>query len=299
MESNMNNSSPTPSLPSNGTNEPSMEPTPSEPPVMVPGTRPTPSFPSRPPVVVIPRPPVVGEPEGGTGITRPCPSCSNAVVTGFANIRFLHAAGGWGPLAIRIGNRMLVNNLSYSNLSSYSLVADGFRTFTVFSLSNPRNILLRTTLPLNSGEKATIAIVNTNTGIALVKISDTTCQSRPFGMGCLRVVNLSFGSPALDVSLSDGRVIYTDIQFKEATPYKRIRQGSYHFIISESVSNIPMPLMEDIETVESSYGSSQINPYEPLLHVHLNVRANVMYTIYILGQYNGVPAMSTLVTEDY
>jgi len=62
-----------------------------------------------------------------------------------------------------------------------------------------------------------------------------------------------------DVLLADGRVIYTDVRFKETTSYKRIRPGTYEFFFAET-NLAPIPSHADIETLDTS-----VKDYEPHL----------------------------------
>lgn len=74
-----------------------------------------------------------------------------------------------------------------------------------------------------------MAIIPSAGGIDLMQISDTPCNNRPYGYSCFRVANLAYYSNPLDVILYDGRVVYSDVRFKEVTSFKRIRPGEYDF----------------------------------------------------------------------
>ena len=129
-----------------------------------------------------------------------------------------------------------------------------------------------------------------------MQISDTPCNNRPYGYSCFRVANLAYYSNPLDVILYDGRVVYSDVRFKEVTSFKRIRPGEYDFYLAET-SLRPTPRMEDIETLNTDTSSVMMRA-EPLLSFYVNVRANAMYTVYILGYGTSPNELQTIIVED-
>ena len=108
--------------------------------------------------------------------------------------------------------------------------------------------------------------------------------------------NLAYYSNPLDVILYDGRVVYTDVRFKEVTSFKRIRPGEYDFYLAETNLR-PTPRMEDIETIGSDTNTMLMRS-EPLLSFYVNVRANAMYTVYILGRGYSSEELQTIIVED-
>ena len=215
---------------------------------------------------------------------------------GLCRIRFLFAAVNYDPVNISIGPRRLATRLAYGNLSCYSLVLDGFRTFTVTLSDSPRTILLRKTVPLRAGETLTLALINTFDGVDLLQIPDSICDNRSRGMACFRAVNLSPNSGALDISLTDGRVVYSDLRYKEVAPCKQARPGRYHVLVSSTLDYVPE---EDIETLTgmSASPASDLSE-EALLNFSTTLRAGVLYTVYLIGRVAGTPALSTLIAEN-
>lgn len=265
----------------------------------------TPEQPSEPNYPVFPIAPEGGRPtwpNGGvcTECTI-CPGCGNNS-TNVAQVRFLHAALNTPAVNIAIGNQNIVPGLTYSNLSAYTSAYSGFRTITVTTARTPRMVLVQKTFPIRSGDVYTFALINTVSGVDLLQISDTSCNNDFTDLGCMRVVALSPNAPALDVRLSDGRLVYSDIQYKEVTPFKRIRPGSYNFLVSETMPQA-VPLEVDIETIDDfSIMQSRIFPDyvpDPLLTFSLQVKANVQYTVYLIGRVGGTPSFSTLLVENY
>lgn len=210
-----------------------------------------------------------------------------------ASVRFLHAAYGYPAFRLYIDNQRTVNFLNYSALSAYSALPVGYQTITVTGIDG--YIYLQKALPIEADSFSTIAIVNRSGGIDLLKITDACCPPT-INRANIRVSNLARNSGPLDVLLSDGRVIYSDVRFKETTAYKRIAPGAYQFLFAET-DQLPTPSYSDIESLDSSFIG--MNPPPSLAaSVYLDVRPGVNYTIFLLQSGQSYNAISALVTQN-
>ena len=217
-----------------------------------------------------------------------------------AEVRFLHAATYAVPVTITIGSRTLVQNLSYGEASGYTSVTSGFRTITVLSARSPRAILYRQNLPLRAGERMTIVVVNTNNGIELLTVPDSGCYQTGM-LACLRMVNVAYNSPPVDMLLFDGRLVFADVRYKEVTAYRRVRPGEYGFYIAATPLTNDMPDTTDIETMEQmpiAVGEHYIPGYGdlmPLTTFYAQFRADISYTVYLLGLGNEEYPFTTVI----
>lgn len=180
-----------------------------------------PSYPdvdgSAPPVYPQPIPPIVTQP--GQPVMRCC------------RVRFFHAAVQAGSLNVNVGSQRVASNLAFGNFSTYYCFAEGFRTVSLINAGSGRTLLLRKTVPMSYGEQLTFVIVNNaSTGaLELVRVNDTACSGQMGGFGCLRMANFLLGDTALDLLTADGRVLFSDVRYKETTLSRRLRPGSYSF----------------------------------------------------------------------
>jgi len=217
----------------------------------------------------------------------------------YAKIRFLNATTH-SPISVLIGTGLVVKSLERGEISSYVSVLDGFRTITIASLST-QPVLLRKTLPVKGGEILTIAIIPTAGGVDLLSISDAPCEQHPGNLSCIRMVNLAAASKPLDLLLSDGRVIFADVSYKDVTPFKRIKPGKYRFFVIHTPYH-PMPLTEDIETADAATISASKLPdqceMKVLLSFVTDIAASKMYTIYILGRDQANMSLEVLIVEN-
>ena len=241
-----------------------------------------PSYPdvdgSAPTVYPQPIPPIVTQP--GQPVMRCC------------RVRFLHAAVQAGSLNVNVGSQRVASNLAFGNFSTYYCFAEGFRTVSLINAGSGRTLLLRKTVPMSYGEQLTFVIVNNaSTGaLELVRVNDTACSGQMGGFGCLRMANFLLGDTALDLLTADGRVLFSDVRYKETTLSRRLRPGSYSFL----VANTPVRIEPRIQDVEMDQGEWRISQrYLPgygemdlLLSFGMQARRGVLSTAYIIGQAN-------------
>ena len=241
-----------------------------------------PSYPdvdgSAPPVYPQPIPPIVTQP--GQPVMRCC------------RVRFFHAAVQAGSLNVNVGYQRVASNLAFGNFSTYYCFAEGFRTVSLINAGSGRTLLLRKTVPMSYGEQLTFVIVNSaSTGaLELVRVNDTACSGQMGGFGCLRMANFLLGDTALDLLTADGRVLFSDVRYKETTLSRRLRPGSYSFL----VANTPVRIEPRIQDVEMDQGEWRISQrYLPgygemdlLLSFGMQARRGVLSTAYIIGQAN-------------
>ena len=241
-----------------------------------------PSYPdvdgSAPPVYPQPIPPIVTQP--GQPVMRCC------------RVRFFHAAVQAGSLNVNVGSPRGASNLAFGNFSTYYCFAEGFRTVSLINAGSGRTLLLRKTVPMSYGEQLTFVIVNNaSTGaLELVRVNDTACSGQMGGFGCLRMANFLLGDTALDLLTADGRVLFSDVRYKETTLSRRLRPGSYSFL----VANTPVRIEPRIQDVEMDQGEWRISQrYLPgygeidlLLSFGMQARRGVLSTAYIIGQAN-------------
>ena len=222
--------------------------------------------------------------EGGP-VANPSPSPS------FAYVRFLNAVTDGVPLRVSLGNRLLATNLAPGSLTGYYTVSAGFRNLALADARFPWTVLFRSAVPFSNREIVTLAVVRSGAGVDLVRVDDRPCFSRGTNRSCVRTANLMYNSPGLDVILTDGRVVFSDVRFKEVTTFRRARAGQYDMYIAQTPYVLPLDYT-DIETVEDmpvvipDYFLPGYGAVEPLASVFLDARPGAMVTIYLMGNWN-------------
>lgn len=241
-------------------------------------------------------------PSTGTGtVTCPGNNCGVSILPGIiggtwpsaSKVRFLNAGYNYPSFRIFVGNRQMVNLLNYASATTYERVNAGYQTVTVTGSNG--YVYIQKAMPFQANAITTIAIINTSSGLDLLQITDSCCPPNN-GFSNLRIGNLAYNSGPLDVILSDGRVVWTDVQYKEVTAFKRIMPGTYQFLYADT-NLMPMPAGSDIETLDSSW-LGVYPSQETFGSMYLDVASNANYTVYLLQSGTGRNNIQNLILMD-
>lgn len=220
-----------------------------------------PSFPPFTIITTFPRPDI------------PCFFCGTGRT---GRVRFLNASTGYNPFLVYINNQLVVERLSDGEVSRYGRVASGNQTITVTSMDG--YIYIQKSMRIAADSTSTIAIINTASGLDLTQIADVACNTS-FTTACFRACNLSYNSGALDVILNNGYVIFSDVRYKEVTPFSRIQSGEYQVNVART-------------------GNGMGRYPEVLVSSYMSIKPNTVYTMYIFNWNTSPDAIRTMVVED-
>ena len=221
------------------------------------------------------------------------PGVIGGVWPGASKVRFLNAAYGYQAFRVFVGNTRAANLLNYASVTGYGRVVAGYQTVTVTGTDG--YIYIQKTMPFQAGGITTIAIINTASGLDLLQITDSCCPPTN-GTSSFRVGNLAINTGPLDVIMSDGRVVYGDLRYKEVGAFKRIMPGTYQFFYADT-DLVPMPAAADIETLDSAW-LGVYPPHETFGSLYLNVVSNAIYTVYLLQSGTGRNQIQNLILMD-
>ena len=212
---------------------------------------------------------------------------------GASQTRFLNAAYGYPPFRILVANSRFANRLGYASLTDYGRVRAGYQTVTVTGTNG--RIYIRKTMPFQANGLTTIAIIRTAGGLDLLQIPDRCCPPGG-GYASFRIGNLAYNSTPLDVLMSDGRVVYGDLRYKEVGAFKRIVPGAYQFFYADTNLS-PMPASLPVETLDPAW-LGVYPPYETFGSLYLNAVSGGIYTVYLLQNGTGRNNIQNLIVAD-
>ena len=207
------------------------------------------------------------------GVTFPCYNC---IATSFGRVRILNASTGYQPFYVYLGNWMVASGLGNGDITGYVQSASGTQTVTVSGANG--YVYIQKTIQVRASASMTIAIINTASGLDIMEISDISCNA-PSGTSCLRACNLSLNLGPFDVSIGSQNSSYTaftNVRYREVTPYTSFYPGWYQLYISRT----------------GSY------PNTAVATTSANMSANTSYTLYIFNAPNATDGLKTLVVSN-
>lgn len=213
----------------------------------------------------------------------PLPTPSLPSFSYYSQVRFLNASTNGATLEVFVDNQLVLSGSSFATVSIYISVTDGFHTVMVRQTAG--RILYQQTQAFVSGEKMTMVILDTPTGVTLARVSDMGCTNLASGYGCCRVANMSFSGSNYDVRLFNNQVVFANVGYKEVTSYKQAAAGNYTFFVTNSQVTLTtireMPVLIVSAVVGMNCPTCIVN--NPLLTYSINIEAGKAYTSYIIG----------------
>lgn len=212
---------------------------------------------------------------------------------GTSRVRFLNAAYGYPAFRISVANSRFVNRLGYASVTGHGRVRAGYQTVTVVGSNG--YIYVQKAMPFQTNGLTTIAIIRTAGGLDLLQIADNCCAPGS-GWSAFRVGNLAYNSRPMDVVMSDGRVVFSDLRYKEVAAFRRIMPGSYRFFYADTAQTA-MPAGLAIETLDPAW-LDIYPPYETFGSLYLDVSGGENYTVYLLQNGPGRNNIQNLILVD-
>ncbi len=194
--------------------------------------------------------------------------------TSMGYIRAAHTVPDAPNVDIYANDIVIAENLSYGNLTDYVPIPDGMYKITLYAAGTKDNPVLTNMLQVNSNTVMTIAAVGTLNNIGFLGITDASESSDP-DMAMIRFLHLSPDAPAVDITMLDGTVLFSDISYKEITPYLAAPPATY--TLQVRIADTPNVVLTVPE---------------------INVAAGKCYTIYAIGLVKGTPALQALLVMD-
>lgn len=189
-------------------------------------------------------------------------------------IRFLNASSNSPALDIYVNNSLLVQNLPYKEFSLYFPASSGNYNIKIYPTGQNTNPILDTDIYVAPNTITNLAITGNVPNLSLFAIPEpVTAQN--FGRPCIRFVHLSPDAPAVDLNLSIGTKVFSNVTYKKITDYACLPTGTYTFTINATGSNNTALTIPNVQLLPNTY-----------------------YTIYALGSVATSTPLSVVITAE-
>ncbi|AYD40382.1 DUF4397 domain-containing protein [Clostridium fermenticellae] len=153
-----------------------------------------------------------------------------------SSIRIFNAAQGISNVDIYANGNLIVENLAHKKVSDYIPISHGNHNITVYPSGQKTNPILNTNVNIPENIILNVAITGTAPNISLFLIQEPSA-AKNLGRPCIRLVNLSPDPSPIDIKLSDGTSIFTNVMYRDFTNYACIPTGNYTFTVTSSKDN--------------------------------------------------------------
>jgi len=188
--------------------------------------------------------------------------------------RILHAAPDIPSVDIYINDKLVSENLSYSNYTAYLPIFQESYQLSIYQTGSNDSPILSHDLIIDAGNKLTLAIIKTQDNLGFMEIPDAYMPINP-SKSMIRFVHLSPNAPAVDITLEDGTILFSGISYMQATSYLEVNPSNY--TLQVRVSGTPNVVL----TVPN-----------------INLEPDNFYTVYALGLVGEEPELEALLLLD-
>ena len=151
-------------------------------------------------------------------VMAPTPSTSKVLVT--------HASPDAPGVDILVDNAVAASNLTFPNSVGYATLNSGTRNIKV-NVTGTTTTALEANLNLAADKNYSVFAVNSVSAIEAIVLEDNLTAPAS-GKAHVRFIHLSPDAPAVDITLTDGTVVFGDYIFKEASAFTPLNAATYN-----------------------------------------------------------------------
>ena len=150
----------------------------------------------------------------------------------YSLIRMFHAVPEGDRVDIYINNMPFYKNLAFTEFSPYVYVPEGNYTVTVYPIDTQENPIINEKIDVKVGELVTIAISGSENDVILIPVLEEA-EFVGGNNAKIRVVHLVPNGPSVNIEVN-GQKLYSNVEFREVTPYVTVLAGEYVVNVEES-----------------------------------------------------------------
>lgn len=141
-------------------------------------------------------------------------------------VRVLHASPGAPGVDVYANGNLIARNLRYRSFTPYLKINPGNYNIKVYATGTKTNPVIDTNVNLKANTIYTAAAVGRLPNIELFPIIEPRVTISPSKTN-VRFAHLSPNTPAVDITLPDGTVLFPNVSYKGVTAYKPVAPGRY------------------------------------------------------------------------
>ncbi len=166
-------------------------------------------------------------------------SCSDddnpTAPTAKANVMVVHASPNAPAVDLLVDNTVAASGLEFPNNTTYLPVDAGSRNVKV-NVAGTSTTVINADLTLTASTNYTVFAVDSVSKISTVVLTDNLA-SPATGKAHVRFVHLSPDAPAVNVTLTDGTIVFGNRAFKQSTDFTPLDAGTYNLQVRDAATN--------------------------------------------------------------
>ncbi len=158
-----------------------------------------------------------------------------------SSVKAIHASPNAPAVDLLVDNTIVGTGLTFPNNTGYLTAASGTRNVKV-NVSGTNNSVIDANLDLSPMKNYSVFAVDEVSNISALVLEDDLTMPAP-GKAHVRFIHLSPDAPAVDITLTDGTVVFGNRAFKEFTPFTPLDAGTYNLEVRVAgTTTVALPL---------------------------------------------------------
>jgi hypothetical protein len=200
----------------------------------------------------------------------PCHGCPHLSYMRILNASpILHAS-----VDVYLNTVLIASDIVYEEFTPYIPLSEGTYNISIFPYGKKTGALETETLTIKGHSIYTLVFAGQPSDFSIEEYLEPRVSIPP-GKALIRFSHLSPDAPAVNLTLSSGDILFSDVQYGDLTDYREISPGTYTL-------QLRLP------------GSNQVVLTDP----NALFKANRYYTIYAIGLVSGNPPLQLLLPLD-
>lgn len=142
-----------------------------------------------------------------------------------ANVKVVHASPDAPGVDLLVDNNIAGVNLTFPNNTGYLSVDEGTRNVKV-NVHGTSTTVIEADLPINGNKNYSVFAVDAVSNLTPLVIEDDL-TSPASGNSHVRFIHLSPDAPEVDITLTDGTVVFENYKFKQYSDFTPLPAASY------------------------------------------------------------------------
>lgn len=192
-----------------------------------------------------------------------------------AYVRLVHIAARAPDVDIYLNDKLIIPSLKYREFTNYIKLPSGTYNIKVYRANNTDFPLADVDIFIAPKSVTTIAAYIQRRMLSLYPVDETPLTSPTEGKAKIRIAQFIENMPPVDVVLSNGTVLYKNVNFKDIRNYIELPIGRYTMLLKLANTDIDMLYVPNI-----------------------NLKSDKYYTLYLIGLVNNFPTPQMLIPLD-
>ena len=189
-------------------------------------------------------------------------------------VRVLHTVPGAPNVDVYANDKLIANNLAYGNHTTYASLPSGTYKITLYVAGSKDSPIISNMLTVSDNSYSTVAAIDASNAIEFLRIKDTNGPIEK-NTSMIKFAHLSPNAPAVDITLQDGTILFSNVQFKQVTSYINVMPNNYTLQVRLAGTSTVVLTVPDV-----------------------NLQPNKIYTVYAIGLAGKKPALEALLLVD-